>query len=133
MPASIQIGRLDGGYEQFNGTATAGFTTLAVQTTLVAAATTATGGTNNVVPITGSTAFVLPKNAPVGSPITILNAAATAVTLLVYPPWDNVANAAAGGKINGGTANASVSVAQNKSAIAYPHANGIDYTVVLSA
>jgi hypothetical protein len=133
MTASIQLGRNDGGAEFFNGTATTGQTTLAVQTTLVAAATTATGGLNVVVPIAGSTAFVLPKGAQVGSPIVIINLAATAVTLLVFPPWDNVANAAAGGKINGGTANASFSIAQNGKAVFYPNPNGVDFTAILSA
>jgi len=133
MPISTQFARADGGVEFFNGTATAGQTTIAVQTTLVAAATTATGGLCVTVPVTGSTALVLPKNGSVGSPITIVNHAATAVALLVFPPWDAVAGAAAGGKINNGTANASFSVAQNKAATFYPHPNGNDYTAVLSA
>lgn len=133
MPISTQIGRADGGFERFNGTATTGQTTIAAQTTLVSGTTTVTGGTNVMIPIAGSTAVALPKGAQVGSPIVIVNHAASAVTLLVFPPWDSVANAAAGGKINNGSANASVSVAQNKTAVFYPHDNGIDFSYVVLA
>lgn len=133
MTLGFQLQRADGGVELFNGTATPGETTLAVQTTLVAATSRITSGFNRVIPIAGSTAVALPKNQPVNSPITISNQAATAVTLLVFPPWDDVANAAAGGKVQNGSANASFSVAQNKVATFYPHPNGIDYSAVLSA
>lgn len=131
--SAFQFGLNTGGFEYFNGTATTGQTTIAVQTTLVSGTTTVTGGTNIVVPIAGSTALALPQNQPVGSPITIANYAATAVTLLVFPPWNRTTGAAAGGKIQNGSANASFSVAQNKSATFYPAANGVDYAVVLSA
>lgn len=133
MSNSVGFGRFDNGAEFFNGTPTAGQTTIAAQTTLVAAATKASGGLCVTVPVAGSTAFRLPKNHPVGSPITIANYAATAVTLLVFPPWDEEAAAVAGGKINNGSANASFSVAQNKVAVFHPHPNGIDYSAVLSA
>lgn len=138
MPVSIQIGRADGGAELFNGTATTGQTTLAVQTTLVAATTTVTGGINIAVPIAGSTAMALPMNAQVGSPIVVTNNAATAVTLLVFPPWNNVTAAVAGGKIYGAaaalpSANASVSIAQGRSIAFWPHPNGIDFTAIWSA
>lgn len=133
MPKSIQLGRNDNDFELLNGTATTGQTTIAVQTTLVAGTTELSGGHNVAVPIAGSTAVRLPKDAAVGSPIVVVNNAATAVTLLVFPPWNTATGAAAGGKINGAAANASFSVAQNKSAIFYPHLNGIDFTAVLSA
>lgn len=133
MTLGTQLARNDGGVELFNGTATTGETTIAVQTTQVAAASRLTSGFNRLVPIAGSTAVLLPKGQPVGVPITVANYAATAVALLVFPPWDDVANAASGGKIQNGSANASFSVAQNKSATFYPHPNGIDYSVTLSA
>jgi hypothetical protein len=133
MSQGFQFGRADGNQELLNGTATTGETTVAVQTTLVAATTKLTSGLNRVIPITGSTAVRLPKDQPVGAPIVVANYAATAVTLLVFPPWDEVTAAAAGGKINNGSANASFSVAQNKVAVFYPMANGVDYIAVLSA
>lgn len=133
MPQGVMFGRHDNGFERFNGTATTGQTTIAAQTTLVAATTKLTGGTNVCVPITGSTAVRLPKDHPIGSPIVVANHAATAVALLVFPPWNEVGGAVAGGKINNGSADASFSVAQNKTAIFYPHDNGVDFTAVLSA
>lgn len=133
MPQGVMFGRHDNGFERFNGTATTGQTTIAAQTTLVAATTKITGGTNVCVPVSGSTAVRLPKDHPVGSPIVIANHAATAVALLVFPPWNEVTGAAAGGKINNGSADASFSVAQNKTAIFYPHENGVDFTATLSA
>jgi hypothetical protein len=133
MPASFQFNVNHGGFERFNGTATTGQTTIAAQTTLVAAATEVTGGMNVAIPVAGSTAMRLSKGAQVGSPIVIANHAATAVTLLVFPPWDSAAAAAAGGKINNGSANASFSVAQNKTAVFYPHDNGIDFSAIVIA
>lgn len=138
MPQSFSFGRADGGTELFNGTATTGQTTLAAQTTLVAAATKATGGLNVVTPIAGSTAFRLPKDVAVGSPIVVTNTAATAVALSVFPPFDDVAAAAAGGKIYGAAitlpaANAAVSVGQGRTVVFYPHPNGIDFTAVWGA
>lgn len=103
----------------------------AVQTTLVAGTTELTGSHNVVVPVAGSTAVRLPMRA--AAPITVVNHAATAVTLLVFPPWNTATSAAAGGKINNGSADASFSVAQNKSAMFIPHPNGVDYTAILSA
>jgi hypothetical protein len=131
MPIGTKFARADGDVEFFNGTATPGQTTLAVQTTLVAATTTLTGGVNVVVPIAGSTAVALPQNA--GGPIVVYNRAATAVALLVFPPWNAATGAAAGGVVNFGAANASLSIAQNGKAIFYPLANGVDYIAVVSA
>jgi hypothetical protein len=138
MTQSIQIGRADGGADLYNGTATTGQITIAAQTTLVAAATTLQSGLAVATPITGSTALVLPKNSALGSSITVTNTAATAVSLLIFPPWDNVAVAAAGGKIYGAaaslpSANTSVTIAQGRSATFLPHPNGIDYTCIWSA
>ena len=133
MPTAFQLARNDGGFERFNGTATAGQTTIAAQTTLVAATTELTGGTNVTIPVAGSTAVRLPLNQAVGNAIVVTNHAASAVTLLVFPPWNSAAAAAAGGKINNGTANASFSVPQNKTAVFYPHDNGVDYSAIVLA
>lgn len=127
-----------------NGTATAGETTVAAQTTQVAAATRLTSGVNRVVPIAGSTAVLLPLNPALGSSVTVANYAATAVALLVFPAWNDVTNAASGGKIQNGSANASFSIAQNKTATFYPLPSsagtatqnglaGTDWAVTLSA
>lgn len=131
--SAFVFGLNTGGFELFNGTATTGQTTIAVQTTLVSGTTTLTGGLNVTIPIAGSTAVALPQNQPIGSPIVVRNNAASAITLLVFPPWNRATGAAAGGALNGGTANASFSVAQSKTAVFYPHANGIDYSVMLTA
>ncbi len=136
--------RADGGGELFNGAAAAGQTTLAVQTTQVAAASRLTAGVNNVIPVAGSTAVLLPLNQPLGVPVVVQNLAATAVALLVFPAWNDTTGAASGGKIGSGAANASFSIAQNKSAVFYPlpSTNGVptqnglagaDWVAVLSA
>jgi len=131
MPLSFSFGRADHGVDTF---------VPAAQTTLVAAATEIAGGLNLVTPVAGSTAVTLPKDAAVGSTITIVNLAASAVTLLVFPPFNRglAVPAAAGGRIFGSTAgaitaNASQSLAQGKAATFYPHPNGIDFTVVIGA
>lgn len=82
-----------------------------------------TGGLNIVTTASGQTAVVLPANAAAGSPIVVRVTSATAG--LVFPPT--------GGSINGGSANASFSVAQNKPTVFFAHPNGIDFTAVLSA
>lgn len=133
MPNSVGFARADNGFERFNGTATTGQTTIAAQTTLVAGTTKLTGGLCVCIPVAGSTAVRLPKDHAVGSPIVVANHAATAVTLLVFPPWNEATAAAGGGKINNGSGDASFSVAQNKTAVFYPHPNGVDYTAVLTA
>jgi len=133
MSQGFSFARADGGAELLNGTATTGETTIAVQTTLVAAATRLSSGYNRAIPVTGSTAVVLPQNQPVGVPIVVTNYAATAVSLLVFPPWNTTTGAAAGGKINNGAADAPFSVAQGKTAVFFPLPNSVDYAAVLSA
>lgn len=123
MAFGIALGRQDGGVDLG--------TVPAAQTTLVAGTTEINGALTSVVPVAGSTAVRLPMRS--SAPLVVVNHAATAVTLLVFPPWNTATGAAAGGKINNGTADASFSVAQNKSAVFYPHPNGVDYTAVLSA
>lgn len=82
-----------------------------------------TGAINVVTTSVGQTAVALPGTYPVGSPILVRTNTATAA--LVFPP--------VGGSINGGSANASFSVAQNKPTIFYALPNGLDYIAVLSA
>jgi len=82
-----------------------------------------TGAMNVVTTASGQTAVLLPANHPVGSPIVVRVTSATAG--LVFPPT--------GGAVNGGSANASFSVAQNKPTVFFAHPNGIDFTAVLSA
>lgn len=81
------------------------------------------GAVNILTTAASQTAALLPTSHPLGSPIIVrVNTATTAV---IFPP--------VGGSINGGSANASFSVAQNKPTVFYAHPNGIDYTAVLSA
>ncbi len=95
----------------------------AVGTTL-AGAPQLTGALNVVTTAAGQVAAALPLNHPVGSPIVVRVSTATAAT--IFPPT-------AAGSINGGTAGAAFSVAQNKPTLFFAHPNGIDYTAVLSA
>jgi hypothetical protein len=91
--------------------------------TAQATATALTGSHNVLTTAAGETACVLPAKYPVGSPIVVRNNTATAA--LVFPP--------VGGAINGGSANASFSVAQNKPTIFLAAPNGLDWVAVLSA
>lgn len=84
-----------------------------------------TGGINQITSPTGATAYVLPQNAAPGSPVIVANASGSTAAALVFPP--------VGGAISRASANASFSVAAGKAAVFYPHPNGLDYTVVLSA
>ena len=72
----------------------------------------------------GQVAATLPQNWPVGSPLIVRVSTATAGT--IFPPT-------AAGAINGASAGAAFSVAQNKPTVFFAHPNGIDYTAVLSA
>jgi hypothetical protein len=91
--------------------------------TAQATGTALSGFQNVVTTAAGETAVVLPATHAVGSPIVVRVTSATAG--LLFPP--------VGGAINGGSTNASFSVAQNKPVVCFAHANGLDYTVVLSA
>lgn len=84
-----------------------------------------TGGINQITSPTGATAFILPQNAGPGAAIVVANATGSTAAALVFPP--------VGGAISRAAANASFSVAAAKAAIFYPHPNGLDFTVVLSA
>ncbi len=131
MSLGFQFARADGGVELFNGTATTGETTVAVQTTQVAAASRLTSGFNRVIPVAGSTAVLLPMNQPIGCPIVVANYAASALSLNVFPAWNDVTNAAGGGKINNGSANAVKALTQNQVGIFFPHPNGLDWSAIV--
>jgi hypothetical protein len=113
MALGITIGRADGGVD----------TITPVGTTL-SGAPVLTGSVNVLTASAGQVACVLPANP--GAPITVLNTAASAVSLTVFPPT-------AAGKINNDSAGAAVSIAQNKTATFYPLANGVDFAAVVSA
>jgi hypothetical protein len=109
----MSFGRADGGIE----------TITPVGTTL-SGAPTLTGNVCILTAAAGQVAAALPQNA--AAPITVLNTAATAVSLTVFPPT-------AAGKINNGSAGAALSIAQNKTAVFFPLANGVDWAAVVSA
>jgi len=115
MPLGITLGRADSGVD----------TIAPVGTTLVQGTTPVlTGFVNVLAASAGQVACALPANA--NGAITVLNTAASAVALAVFPPT-------AAGRINNGSAGAALSVAQNKTATFYPLANGVDYAAVVSA
>lgn len=113
MANALQFGRSDNGF----GEVTPVGTTLSDAPTLV-------NGVNHCAAAAGVVAVALPSFA--AGPVTVLNTAGTATALTVFPPT-------AAGKINNGSAGAAFSVAQAKSAVFFPHPNGVDYTAVLSA
>lgn len=118
MPG-IAFARLDAGSPQ--ATVTAVGTTRSGSPTLDAVV-------NLVTTSVGQTAVTLPTagNGTVGTTGTMMVVRTTSATAaLVFPP--------SGGAINGGSADASFSVAQNKPTVFIPLANGIDYIAVLSA
>jgi hypothetical protein len=94
--------------------------------TVLATAALLTGGVNTVTAAAGAVAVVLPLNTAQGNSIAVYNSAATAVTLTVFPPT-------ALGRIFPGVAGAAFSVAQSKTALFIPLANGLDFVAVLSA
>jgi hypothetical protein len=76
------------------------------------------GGITVLTSTAGQTAAILPSGA--GSDLIVRVTGGTAAT--IFPP--------VGGAFNGGSANASVSVASGAIALFYPHPNGLDYTAV---
>lgn len=109
---TLAFGRRDGGEGTVTGVGTA-----------QSGAAALSYGLNSVTTASGQTATVLPSSHPLGSPVIVHVTTATAG--LVFPP--------VGGSINGGSANASFSVAQNKPTVFYSKANGLDWVAVLSA
>ncbi len=115
MPNTVSFGRFDN--------ADSSVTALTGVGTAQSGGTAITGAVNILTTSAGQTAFVLPSKHPVGSPVVLRNNTATAA--LVFPP--------SGGAVNGGSVDASFSVAQNKPVVAFAHPNGLDWTLVLSA
>jgi hypothetical protein len=125
MTFGIQLGRSDG----------SGPDTITPVGTTQVGAPLLTGGLNLCLAAAGQVALRLPQNAGNMSPIAVVNTIASVTSLTVFPPL-NAAGTAGGGKIYGTgtpTADAAVSIAPLKSAVFYPHANGVDFTVVLGA
>lgn len=118
MTNSVMFGRFDNAPTSTSVDAVTG-----VGTSLSGAAA-LTGAINVITTSVGQTAVLLPQNHPVGSPIVVRTTSSTAA--LVFPPTS-------AGIINGGSAGASFSVAQNKPTVFFAHPNGVDFTAVLSA
>jgi hypothetical protein len=136
MTTSIAFARADGG--------AAPDTVTPVGTTQTGGAPALTGEVNFCPAAAGATAVTLPYRAQPGVPVTVINTASTATALTVFPPMvpayqnnlGSYAAAASGGSIYGTgavSANASISIPQYKSATFWPHANGIDFSVVIGA
>ena len=123
MTAAFSFGRADNG----NDVIATGVGTAQVGSVLL------TGGVTQITSPTGATAFRLPFNYAVGSPIVVANASGSTATALIFPPLlaDNAT--ASGGAISRGTANASVTLAAGKTGLFFAHPNGIDYTFMLGA
>lgn len=119
MGKSISIGRVD---SRATTSVASSDAVTGVGTAQVGAAA-LTGFINIVTTAVGQTAVILPALSASASPILVRVTSATAA--LVFPP--------AGGTINGGSVNASFSVAQNKPTLFYVAENGLDYIAVLSA
>ncbi len=107
MANSIQLGRSDNGLDAITGVGTA-----------QSGAPTLTGNINVLTSTVGATAAVVPAFA--SGPVIVRVTGGTAAT--IFPP--------VGGAFNGGTVNASVSVASAAIAVFYPHPNGLDFTAV---
>lgn len=113
MPNSIQIGRFDNDFAVVTPTGTT-----------LAGAALLTAGINRTPAAAGQVAVRLPDFS--AGPVIVHNNAGTATAATVFPPT-------ALGTINGGSAGAAFSVAQNARAVFFPHPNGVDYTAILSA
>lgn len=139
MPLGFAFGRGDGAADTYAPVATvaAGQLPIAAQTTLNALTTVLQSAVAVLIP-TAAVAVSLPQSQAAGAPIVVTNASAGANSVTVFPPWNFVTAAVAGGKIFGyatgaPTANAGVVVAQGRTVLFYPHASGVDYTAVWGA
>lgn len=110
-------------FSRNDGAANAAVAVTPVGTTL-SGAPVLTSLLNTCTAAAGQVAVALPLNAD--GPIAVYNTAATAVALTVFP-------STSAGSINGTTAGTALSVPQNKSAVFYPLATGIDWVGVVSA
>jgi hypothetical protein len=118
MPNSVSFGRVDN-RSTVTGVSTA---VTGVGTAQVGGAA-LTGAWNVVTTSVGQTAVVLPASYPPMTPIVVRVTSATAG--LVFPN--------SGGTINGGSANASLSVAQNKPCILMVAEDGLTWVGVIGA
>lgn len=107
-----------------NDAAGAGAGAVAPVGTTLSGSPTLTYAFNTCTAAAGNVAVALPQNA--SGPVMVKNTAATAVALTVFPPT-------AAGAINGGTAGAALSMAQNAVAVFMPLANGVDWVAITSA
>lgn len=105
MANSLQFGRSDNGLGSITGVGTS-------QTS----GPTASNGINVLTSTASNTAATLPSFA--AGPVYVRVTGGTAAT--IFPP--------SGGAFNGGSADASVSVASGAIAMFVPHPNGLDYT-----
>jgi hypothetical protein len=118
MPNSISFARVDQ-----RGTGSASTTAVTGVGTAQVGAAALTGAFNIVTTASGQTAVVLPANYPAYTPLIVRVTSATAG--LVFPPT--------GGTINGGSANASLSVAQNKPCVLMCADDGLSWIGVIGA
>ncbi len=118
MPNSISFGRVD-----MRGTSTSPTSAVTGVGTSQSGAAALTGAFNVVTTAVGQTATLLPTNYPAYTPLIVRVTSATAG--LVFPPT--------GGTINGGSANASLSVAQNKPCVLMCADDGLSWIGVIGA
>lgn len=118
MPNSISFGRFDN-----RGTPTSPTTAITAASTAQSTATALTGAWNIVTTAVGETGVRLPASYPAYTPLVVRVTSSTAG--LVFPPT--------GGTINGGSANASLSVAQNKPCILMVADDGLTWVGVIGA
>jgi hypothetical protein len=102
MANDLIFGRADGGSATVVGVGTAASGAAAI-----------VESTNFLTSETGQTAFILPAKRPVGAPITLR---VGTVAALIFPPT--------GGKINGGTTDASISATAAKTCVMIPINDG---------
>lgn len=119
MPNSISFARVD----QRSGSTTSPTSAVTAVGTAQVGAASLPGAFNVVTTAVGQTAVVLPASYPAYTPLIVRVTSATAG--LLFPPT--------GGTINGGSANASVSCAQNKPVICMVADDGLTWVAVIGA
>lgn len=118
MPNAISFARVDQ-----RGTSTSPTSAVTAVGTAQSGAASLPGAFNVVTTAVGQTAVVLPASYPAYTPLIVRVTSATAG--LVFPPT--------GGTINGGSANASLSVAQNKPCVLMCADDGLTWVGVIGA
>lgn len=119
MPNTISFARVD----QRSGSTTSPTSAVTAVGTAQVGAASLPGAFNVVTTSVGQTAVVLPANYPAYTPLIVRVTSATAG--LVFPN--------SGGTINGGSANASLSVAQNKPCVLMVADDGLTWVGVIGA